>query len=202
MSPIHAFGEVEIPVENHPWPPFLPDGCRLLMLGSFPPAPRRWSMEFYYPNFTNDMWRIFGLVFFHDRNHFVDTVHKTFLLDELKTFLRERGVGLSDTACAIRRTQGTASDKDLEVVTPTDLTRLLRQVPACRAVCTTGQKATDVFCQWFGIAAQPQVGGWVEFSFDRRPMRLYRMPSSSRAYPLRLEKKAAQYEPMLNEILT
>ena len=31
------------------------------MLGSFPPQQKRWSMAFFYPNFQNDMWRIFGL---------------------------------------------------------------------------------------------------------------------------------------------
>lgn len=49
--------------EAHPLEPFLPEGARLLMLGSFPPARSRWSMEFYYPNFQNDMWRVMGLVF-------------------------------------------------------------------------------------------------------------------------------------------
>ena len=57
------------PVERHPFEPFLPQGCRLLMLGSFPPAPKRWAMKFYYPNFTNDMWRIFGLCFYSDKLH-------------------------------------------------------------------------------------------------------------------------------------
>jgi G:T/U-mismatch repair DNA glycosylase len=28
-------------------------------------------MDFYYPNFINDHWRIEGEVFFADRNHFV-----------------------------------------------------------------------------------------------------------------------------------
>ena len=29
------------PVETHPFEPFLPEGCRLLMLGSFPPSEKR-----------------------------------------------------------------------------------------------------------------------------------------------------------------
>lgn len=58
-------------IEEHPFTPFLPDNARLLMLGTFPPSPKRWCMEFYYPNFTNDMWRIFGICFFDDKNHFV-----------------------------------------------------------------------------------------------------------------------------------
>ena len=42
----------------HPLEPFVPDGARVLLLGSFPPPHARWSMEFFYPNFQNDMWRI------------------------------------------------------------------------------------------------------------------------------------------------
>lgn len=49
--------------EKHPLQPFLPQNSKALFLGSFPPSRERWSMDFYYPNFQNDMWRIFGLVF-------------------------------------------------------------------------------------------------------------------------------------------
>lgn len=56
--------------ESHPFEPFLPKNARLLMLGTFPPAEKRWSMKFYYPNFTNDMWRIFGICFFGKKDFF------------------------------------------------------------------------------------------------------------------------------------
>ena len=59
-------------VERHPLEPFIPEGARLLMLGSFPPAKHRWCMDFFYPNFTNDMWRIMGLCFAGDKNRYVD----------------------------------------------------------------------------------------------------------------------------------
>ena len=52
------------PVEWHPFEPFLPKNAKVLMLGSFPPQAKRWSMKFYYPSFINDMWRILGLIFF------------------------------------------------------------------------------------------------------------------------------------------
>ena len=61
------------PEESHPFAPFLPDGARILILGTFPPAPHRWSMPFYYPNFQNDMWRIMGLLFFGNKDHFILT---------------------------------------------------------------------------------------------------------------------------------
>lgn len=167
------------------------------MLGSFPPAEKRWAMRFYYPNFTNDMWRIFGLCFFNDKLHFVDEAHKTFREAELRTFLTAQGIGLYDTATAVRRLKNTASDKDLEVVEATDVAAMLRQLPQCRSVVTTGQKATDTLCQQLNIAAQPAVGSHVEFTFEGRTLRLYRMPSSSRAYPMAVERKAEFYRPML-----
>ena len=185
-------------VEQHPLQPFLPANTRLLMLGSFPPARRRWCMDFFYPNFINDMWRIFGLVFFGDKERFVDKERSVFRREDIIRFLEEKGVGLYDTACAVRRTKNTASDKDLEIVTLTNLDTLLRRIPSCVAVVTTGQKATDVFTSHFDMR-QPKVGTSAEFTFDGRQMRLYRMPSSSRAYPMKVEAKAGYYEKMFVE---
>ena len=45
------------------------------------------------------------------------------------------------------------------------------------------------------------MGAYVTFSFDGRPMRLYRMPSSSRAYPMKLERKAESYRVMFEDVL-
>lgn len=121
-------------VETHPFQPFLPANARLLMLGTFPPAPRRWCMDWYYPNYTNDMWRIFGLHFFGDKMHFVDEARHTFRLTELQTFLSSLGVAIYDTAVRVRRTKGTASDKDLDIVEPADLDALLDALPQWRAL--------------------------------------------------------------------
>lgn len=188
-----------IPVEKHPLEPFMPEGTRLLMLGSFPPERKRWSMEFFYPNWGNDMWRIWGLIFFGDKQYFEITAEKRFDRERIATFCAERGVALYDTACEVRRLAGNASDKFLEVVTPTDLRSLLRRLPHCRAIVTTGEKATDTLIEQFGCA-KPRVGEYTEIEFDNRTLRLYRMPSSSRAYPLKLERKAEAYERMLREI--
>ena len=183
-------------VEYHPFEPFLPTNARILMLGTFPPSEKRWSMKFYYPNFINDMWRIFGLIFFNDKEHFVDAEAKTFRLDLLIPFLKEQGIALFDTATRIRRTTGTASDKDLEIVEETDLRAMLRQLPECRAVVTAGQLATDIACRQFGIDS-PGVGDYQTFVLDGRELRLYRMPSSSRAYPMKIERKAVYYSSVL-----
>ena len=180
-------------IERHPFEPFLPEGAVVLFLGSFPPQPKRWSMAFYYPNWLNDFWRVCGLVFFGDRDHFVVPGEKRFDVDRIKAFCTEKGIALFDTATAVRRLQDNASDKFLEVVEPTDISALLRRIPACRAVVTTGEKATGVLVERCDCEA-PKVGQSTGISVDGRPLQFFRMPSTSRAYPLSLEKKAAAYE--------
>jgi G:T/U-mismatch repair DNA glycosylase len=190
-------GEVEV----HPFVPFLPSNAKLLMLGTFPPAPKRWCMPWYYPNFTNDMWRIFGICFFDDKMHFVDSENKTYHLEALKTFLGEKGVALFDTCLRIRRTTGTASDKDLEVVEKADIDGMLRSLPECRAVVAAGQLATTIFTEHYGIKARKmKMGDHIDFRFEGRTISLYREPSSSRAYPMKVERKAEYYSKMFHDI--
>ena len=186
-------------IEKHPLEPFLPAKAKLLMLGSFPPQKKRWSMEFYYPNLNNDMWRIFGILFFDDKDYFLNETRKAFCRERIIDFLNEKGIALFDTASSIRRLQDNASDKFLEVVEATDVTALLRQLPECKAIVTTGQKATDTLRQQFNVE-EPKVGDYSEFIFEGRAMRLYRMPSSSRAYPLALDKKASAYRIMYQDL--
>jgi G:T/U-mismatch repair DNA glycosylase len=190
-TPIH--------LETHPLQPFLPANSKLLMLGSFPPQRKRWSMDFFYPNLNNDMWRIFGLVFFGNKNHFLTEAGKAFCKEKIVEFLINKNIALYDTASVVRRLNDNASDKFLEVVEPTDIKNLLDKMPHCTTIATTGQKATDILLQQFHIR-EPKAGEFIDFQHNNRQMRFFRMPSSSRAYPLKLEKKAEIYKKMFYEI--
>ncbi|WP_373742240.1 uracil-DNA glycosylase family protein [Neisseria sp.] len=188
-------------IETHPLPPFTPPNAKLLMLGSFPPPRARWKMDFYYPNFQNDMWRIFGLVFFADKDYFVAEDGKAFRETLLREFLADKGIAVYDTAYRVRRLQGNASDKFLQVVEAVDLVALLDKMPLCRTVMTTGELATDTLLSLMpSETAQPKIGAYSEAVFADRHLRLYRLPSSSRAYPLALEKKAEVYGRFFTEI--
>lgn len=190
----------EIPIEKHPLAPFMPEGAGLLMLGSFPPARKRWSMEFFYPNWINDMWRIMGLIFFEDKEYFVaedseGRKEKRFDKERCAEFATNNRIAMYDTACEVRRLKDNASDKFLEVVKVTDIKALLSELPECNAIVTTGQKATEVITGTFRCK-EPTVGEYTEFHIGDRKIRFWRMPSSSRAYPLALEKKAEFYRKM------
>lgn len=179
-------------LETHPFPPYIPEKARILIMGTFPPQPKRWAMNFYYPNRTNDFWFMMGLIFFGDKDALYDRDNKEFRLDKIKELLNEKGIALNDTGFRIRRLAGNASDKFLEIVEPVNLQGLLDRMPLCHTLATTGEKAADVLASLTGTRA-PAMGGMVTSSSG---LDIWRMPSTSRAYPLKLEKKAAYYEEM------
>ena len=188
--------------ELHPLEPFLPGNARILMLGSFPPKRIRWSMEFFYPNLQNDMWRIVGYLATGDKQHFLLPGGRRFDRGRIEAFCRERGIALYDTAVEVVRLKDNASDNFLQVVREVDLAALLARIPHCRTLVTTGQKATDTLRAVTGCG-EPAVGESVAFEYAGRSMRLWRMPSSSRAYPRPVEWKAEFYRKVFedNEIL-
>ena len=184
-------------IEHHPLKPFLPSNAKMLFLGSFPPPKKRWCMDFFYPNFINDHWRIEGQIWFGDRNHFVDLEHKRFKMNEIVTFLDEKGIAFFDTATVVRRLKDNASDAFLEIVEHTEIEALLSKMPECRAIATTGEKATTQVCAYYKNDSIPSPNSQVAL---REGLTLYRLPSSSRAYPLAFDKKVEAYRRMFEAV--
>lgn len=181
--------EVILPIETHPFEPFIPEHTKVLIMGTFPPQPKRWSMDFYYPNRTNDFWYMMGLIFYGDRDALYDRDRKEFRLAKIKSMLCEHGIALNDTGHRVRRLAGNASDKFLDILEPVNLQALLDRMPEIRAIATTGEKAAAVLAELTGTEP-PKMGHKTDW---RDGIELWRMPSTSRAYPLALDKKADFY---------
>ena len=187
---------MENELEYHPFEPFVPAGTRVLIMGTFPPQPKRWAMDFYYPNRTNDFWPMMGLIFFGDRYALFEPDHNTFDLAAIRRLLTDKGIALNDTAHAVRRLKNNASDKFLEIVEPVNLAALLERMPDCRAIATTGEKAASVLAE-LTSTEPPRMG---ESVAGPGGLQLWRMPSTSRAYPLALERKADYYRRLFRSI--
>ena len=187
---------MDIAIENHPFEPFVPENAKILMLGTFPPKSDKWSMNFFYPNWINDMWRIMGIVFYDDAQHFVIANKKAFDLEMIKQFLCQTGIALFDTAQRVRRLKDNASDKFLDIVERVDLAGILSEHPSISAVITTGEKAATVVSEIAG-SELPKMGECCTVEFGGKMLTHYRMPSSSRAYPMNICKKAEFYRSML-----
>ena len=178
-----------IELESHPWPPFIPANARVLVMGTFPPQPKRWSMDFYYPNRTNDFWPMMGLIFYGDKDALRKEESRDFDVEAIKRLLNERGIALNDTGRKVRRLKGNASDKFLEIVEPVPLYDLLTLMPQCKTIATTGEKAAGVVADLTGTVL-PKMGQHVVSADD---LDIWRMPSTSRAFPMKLEAKAEYY---------
>lgn len=187
-----------IVIEDHPLEPFLPANGKILFLGSFPPPKARWSMEFFYPNPQNDFWRIQGLIDSGDINQFINEEGKGFDCGKIKSFCSMKGLGFFDTASRVCRLKGNASDEFLVILRPADICGMLNAMPQCRTIVTTGGKSSEEFLEIIGKEGisgikVPSVGGHTDISVYGRDIRWWRMPSSSRAYPMKLEEKAQHY---------
>lgn len=187
---------MNIAIETHPFEPFIPQNAKIIMLGTFPPKSDKWSMPFFYPNWINDMWRIMGIVFFDDAQHFVLPDRKAFDQDMICDFLCRTGIALFDTAQQVRRLKDNASDKFLEIVEPVNLMEILTSHSSITAVVTTGEKAASVVAE-ITHSPLPKMGECCTVQYCGRSITHHRMPSTSRAYPMNIYKKADFYRSML-----
>ncbi|MDR1182516.1 MAG: uracil-DNA glycosylase family protein, partial [Bacteroidales bacterium] len=123
-----------------------------------------------------------------------------FYKEAIITFLTQRHIAMYDTAEEVIRHKDNASDKELEIVTCIDIAKVIKMLPDLQNIVTTGQKASETLIRLLSQdninIHSPQTGFYTSFIFENRTLRLYRMPSSSRAYPLALEKKAEMYRKM------
>lgn len=201
-------------VETHPFGPVLPPDATVMMMGTFPPTADKWAMSFHYPNFYNDMWRIYGSVFFDDIDYFRVGDEKRFDPERIRAFMFERGIASCPTVTQAIRETGNASDKNLTVVTPVDLDNILPQVPKVETLFTTGGKATEVLLNLLAKppakSKYPKTNQSMAYPYEWQNehskkaevnnLTLYRLPSTSRAYPLALDKKVAAYKDFFKKV--
>lgn len=179
-------------IEVHPWEPFIPNGARVLFLGTFPPGSHRWAMDFFYPNPTNDFWRVMGIIYLSDIDAYYIRKERKYREDDIRKMLVEHHIAMGDTGRRVRRLKGNASDKFLEIVEPIDLESVLAKMPNCQAIATTGEKAATVLAEITGTSV-PAMGQCVQWN----GIKIWRLPSTSRAYPLKPEAKAEFYRSFL-----
>ena len=178
--------------QTHPLAPFLPHNAKILILGSFPPPKKRWCMDFFYPNWNNDFWRIMGHVAKADKNYFIAGKEKRFDKEKIEKFCNENGIALYDTAEKVIRLKNNASDNFLQIVSYTNIAALLEQIPLCSTIVATGEKAAEAIQKATGCK-KLSTGESTETEYCKRKVKIWRMPSTSRAYPLPFLQKAEYY---------
>ena len=99
---------------------------------------------------------------------------------------------MSDTGTEVVRLKDNASDKFLDIRKTIDINAVLDGYPTIDTLVTTGEKAAGVIA---GLThtETPKMGEYAVFEHNEREIYHFRMPSTSRAFPMSLEKKAEMY---------
>ena len=156
-------------------------------------------MDFYYPNKINDFWRIMGKIFHSNYNQFYNQDIGQFNKEGIKNFLKKNKIAVGDIGLEISRLRDNASDKFLEIIKPLDLVNLISSNTNCNIIVSTGQKASEIIAQITNTTI-PKIGDYTIFQYsESRTIKIYRMPSTSRAYPLSIDKKVAQYKKLFKD---
>ena len=117
----------------------------------------------------------------------------------IQQFLCSKCIALGDVGYRIIRHKDNASDKFLEIVTPINLIQIIENTPTCNTIVSTGQKAAETIAKITNTKI-PKIGEYITYkAISNRTIYIYRMPSTSRAYPLSLQKKSVYYRQLLNE---
>ena len=75
-----------------------------------------------------------------------------------------------------------------------DLAAVLKKIPRCRQIGTTGGKATEILFGILGLKFKDfHLGETTKTEYNGRELSITRLPSTSRAYPMKLAKKAEYY---------
>lgn len=136
------------------------------------------------------------MIYFGNKEALYIPEQKKFDVDKIKPMLIEHHIGMGDTVHKAKRLMGNASDKFLEIVEPMPLFATLEQHPTIKALATTGEKAASVVAE----LTQTKVPKMGEYEVSDTGLQIWRMPSTSRAYPMKIDKKMEFYLSMLKSL--
>ncbi|MDR0768536.1 MAG: hypothetical protein LBE71_01315, partial [Dysgonamonadaceae bacterium] len=131
--------------EIHPWNWYIPIEAKSIIIGTFPPTLRNWSYDFFYPNKNNYFWKIMSKIVGKPLQYFSGEE----AIEERKDILNQLKTGVSDMGKIIRRTAGSSSDKNLEIIEYMNIFGILEDNPFLRKIIFTSSAGKSSAIGWF-----------------------------------------------------
>ncbi len=125
---------------EHPYPPFFPENCRKLIVGTLPPP--RFStgalydddVDFCYGSRFGLLWPILERIFDHPLAY-ENTAHA---IEQRKQLLTRNGVGICDMVESCKRERMEASDQGMKDIRLRDLKGILEGQPSVETLLFMG----------------------------------------------------------------
>ncbi len=131
--------------EIHPFQWFVPEGSRVLVVGTSPPTKRNWSYDFFYPNKRNLFWRVMAAVAGISLQHFSGAE----AVEERKQLLEKLKAGITDMGHTITRINDSSLDEHLGIVTYMDILSILDNHPSINKIIFTSSSGPVSAAKWF-----------------------------------------------------
>ncbi len=131
--------------EEHPWKWFAPTGCKILIIGTFPPTRRNWKYDFFYPNPANFFWKIIATIANRPLQYFEGEE----AVAERKKLLAALGIAITDMGLRIKRHDNSSLDENLVAVEFMDIFQILEENPAIQKIIFTSSSGKSSAASWF-----------------------------------------------------
>lgn len=131
--------------EQHPWPPYIPEGATKLLLGTFPTANDNRRFEFYYPSPKNRFWAVISSLAEKNLEHFTSDR----AISERQEILKDLKLAISDMGQRILRQQDSALDHNLFPLEFCDVFALIEANTNLNTIILTSSGKGNSALSWF-----------------------------------------------------
>lgn len=107
---------------------------KALIIGSFPPPRKKWSMEFFYPNKQNNFWPVLAGVAGIELKSFEGTS----AVEERKVIMEKLNIGIEDMGKTILRKNDSALDANIRITSNYDILGILSRYKNIKVFITAG----------------------------------------------------------------
>lgn len=189
-------------IEHHPpWEYEIP-GMRVMILGNFPPHPKRWDYEFFYPNKQNNFWKVLASL----NNSSLKSVEGKAAVIERRKIMRDLKVGIYNLACVVKRKNQSARDTDIDILEYIDIVSLIKKQKKLKKIILAGFAAKSSTARTFLKLLDEQkiaydrpavikAGTEFKLKLKNRTIDCVILNSTSTAFPIKLAALVEQFRP-------